>query len=74
MNKRDQFLNIVENKVSEHNLSDYVQRSEEFEKGLLVGLESLEEYIKSNYSLKKKRKPVERKVWKPKRIKRCRPN
>ena len=69
--KKQEFVNLVETNTEKlrqkYKLSESIHYDPYFEFGIVVGMESLKEYINTHYSLKKKTSRSKgRKVWKPK--------
>jgi len=69
-NKQEEFINIIEYNTnvlaSKYSLSESIHDDQYFTYGLRVGLQSLEEYLKNNYTFIKKNK-IRKRKWVPKR-------
>lgn len=66
MTNADDFVQRIKSKFHEYKVTDCIERSDKFEKGLLLGMDVIIEYVNERYDLKKKGVERRRKMWKPK--------
>lgn len=58
----DELINIVDSKISElqekHNVSEAIHNDWNFEKGLMIGMESVYEFLNRNFEMTKREEPL----------------